>query len=77
MTNAGIRITRYPYEEPYHLNLHIAASNGRVAGDLEYYCNANDLGILGKKLVGFAGRNAVVYAPRSPKTVSHFSSACE
>jgi hypothetical protein len=51
----GIRITRHPYEEPYHLNLEIEASNGRVSGFLEYYCNADDLKVLGKQLLDFIG----------------------
>ena len=37
MNTAGIRVTRYPYEEPYHLNLRITASNGRTAGDLHSF----------------------------------------
>jgi hypothetical protein len=73
MKNAGIRITRYPYEEPYHLNLRIAASNGRIDGDLEYYCNANDLGVLGKKLASFAGREAVTYELGSEKPEDRFA----
>ena len=52
----GITITRFPYEEPYHLNLRIEASNGRVTGELEYYCNATDLKELGKKLTDFLGQ---------------------
>jgi len=38
-----IKITRHPYEEPYHLHLVMAASNGQQRGELEYYCNADDL----------------------------------
>jgi hypothetical protein len=30
-----IRITRCPYEKPYHLNLVMTASNGQLAGKLE------------------------------------------
>jgi hypothetical protein len=52
----GISIACYPYEEPYHLNLRIKASNGRVAGDLEYYCNASDLKELGKQLIDYLGK---------------------
>jgi hypothetical protein len=63
MNAPGIRITRHPYEEPYHLNLHIEAANERVNGDLEYYCNADDLKKLGKKLADFTGppKEAIVY----------------
>lgn len=38
-----IRITRFPYEEPYHLNLVIAASNGSASGGPEFYINSDDL----------------------------------
>lgn len=48
-----ITIRRYPYEEPYHLNLVISASNGSFAGTLEYYCNADDLGRMGSRLMAF------------------------
>ncbi len=37
--NPYIRITRYPYEEPYHLNLMMTASNGHLCGKLEFYLN--------------------------------------
>ena len=48
-----IRITRYPYEEPYHVNLVVAASNGRQQGELEIYANAEDLAAVGRQLRGF------------------------
>ncbi|HEX3656343.1 MAG TPA: hypothetical protein VHV55_11075 [Pirellulales bacterium] len=51
----GISITRYPYEEPYHLNLRIKASNGRTCGELEYYCNVSGLKEFGKQLADFHG----------------------
>lgn len=38
-----IRIIRYPYEEPHHLNLVMSASNGHASGRLEIYLNAEDL----------------------------------
>jgi hypothetical protein len=38
-----IRITRYPYEEPHHLNLVMSASNGQLVGKLEFYLNADAL----------------------------------
>ena len=37
------------------MNLWIAASNGKVNGRLEYYCNADDLTDLGSKLLGYLG----------------------
>jgi hypothetical protein len=63
MQTPGIRITRHPYEEPYHLRLYIEAANERVNGDLEYYCNAADLKNVGKQLADFTGspKEAVTY----------------
>jgi hypothetical protein len=48
-----IRITRHPYEEPYVVNLVVAASNGRQHGQLEIYANADDLGVIANRLRGF------------------------
>ena len=48
-----IRITRNPYEEPYHVNLVVAASNGRQQGELEIYANAEDLAVFARELRGF------------------------
>jgi len=48
-----IKIQRIPYEEPYHLNLVVEASNGVTHGKLEYYCNASDLHDIGKRLKNF------------------------
>ena len=53
MTPPFIIIRRYPYEEPYHLNLVISASNGAMSGTLEYYCNAEDLTKVGDRLAAF------------------------
>ena len=38
-----IQFIRKPYEEPYHLNLIIRASNGKQLGELEFYDNAESL----------------------------------
>lgn len=38
-----ICITRYPYEEPYHLNLVMSVSNGSTSGALEFYLGADTL----------------------------------
>jgi hypothetical protein len=75
MKAPGIRITRYPYEEPHHLNLRITASNGRIVGDLEYYCNATDLGVLGRQLAGFSGKRSeeIVYELGSEKPEDRFA----
>ena len=55
-----IRLTRIPYEEPYHLQLQVEASNERERGELEIYCNADDLGAFAEQLQGFPrSRDAV------------------
>jgi hypothetical protein len=66
---AEIKITRFPYEEPYHLRLVIEASNGKMNGGVEYYCNANDLNKLGNQLLGFIGKRGekIVYELGSEK----------
>ena len=38
-----IRLVRYPYEEPFHLNLVMIASNGGVRGRSEFYVGASEL----------------------------------
>jgi hypothetical protein len=48
-----LRITRFPYEEPYHLQLLFTAANGRQQGELEIYCNAKDLAAFARSLQGF------------------------
>ena len=53
-----IRITRHPYEEPYLLNLVVAASNGRQQGELEIYTSADALSGVASDLRVF---------PREPK----------
>jgi hypothetical protein len=53
-----IRVTRHPYEEPYHLDLVVAASNGRLCGDLEIYANAKDLTVVADALRRFPEGNA-------------------
>jgi len=75
MKTPGIRITRYPYEEPYHLNLRIEASNGRLGGELEYYCNADDLKHLGKELADFSGKRieVITYELGSEKPEDRFA----
>ena len=55
--NSYLRITRHPYEEPYHLNLVIEASNGRLHGALEVYVSSQDLSELPSSLRGFPSKN--------------------
>ncbi len=38
-----LEIERIPYEEPYHINLVITASNGKSSGQIEIYDNADFL----------------------------------
>ncbi|MEN9600901.1 MAG: hypothetical protein RIS56_507 [Verrucomicrobiota bacterium] len=70
-----IIIHRHPYEEPYHLNLVISASNGVMSGTLEYYCNAEDLGEVGGKLAVFPERkgDTYVYELGSPRPEDRFA----
>ena len=51
--DAGLKIVRKPYEEPYHINLVVTASNGRSTGDIEIYMNASDLDGHGRALQDF------------------------
>lgn len=75
MSAPGILITRYHYEEPYHLHLGIDVSNGRQSGSLEFYCNADDLGVLGRKLCGLFGRSKdeVIYELGSERPADRFA----
>ena len=49
----SIKIIRHPYEEPYHLNLVMEATNGCLQGRLEFYCNASELIELADELETF------------------------
>ena len=51
-----IQITRHAYEEPYNVHLFIAASNGRIRGEIEIYDSVDDLKTLSRKLRGFPNR---------------------
>jgi hypothetical protein len=48
-----IQVVRHPYEEPYHLNLVMSASNGRQTGELEFYLNADTLGVWASEMEKF------------------------
>lgn len=56
-----LKITRHPYEEPYHLNLDFQASNGRQAGFLEIYCVADDLRHAARELSVFPRHSSDVF----------------
>src|SRR5580765_1020838 len=75
MTPPFIVIRRFPYEEPHHLNLVISASNGAASGKLEYYCNAEDLVEIGRKLAAFPanGKDTYCYELGSPLTQDKFA----
>lgn len=53
MTKAYIQIRRRPYEEPYHTQLEVAASNGAFSGFTDIYCGVKELGEIGRALRGF------------------------
>ena len=56
-----IKITRFPYEEPYILHILMEASSGTLGGQLEFYINANDLIVLADKLEVFPQHPGAVY----------------
>lgn len=70
-----IVIHRHPYEEPYHLNLVISASNGEMRGTLEYYCNAADLKDVGSRLAAFPQKteDSYVYELGTPRPEDQFA----
>lgn len=53
-----IEVVRRPYEEPYHLNLVVTASNGFQAASLQIYANATDLGTYASALCDVANRTS-------------------
>jgi len=57
-----IKITRHPYEEPYHLNLVIEASNGRLSGTMEYYDNTESLSHIANNLEVFPKHNTDMFS---------------
>lgn len=56
-----IRITRFPYEEPHHINLVLEASNGNQKTVFEYYCNATDLEEMASGLEEYPRHSSDVY----------------
>lgn len=75
MSDVGVELTRTPYEEPYHLRLLIVASYGRLRGELEYYCNADDLQELGAQMRAYSGSRdqEIVYELGSEKPEDRFA----
>jgi hypothetical protein len=48
-----LTIERFPYEEPYHVNLIMRAFNGSQAGMLEIYSSPEQINEIGKDLIDF------------------------
>ena len=48
-----LKLTRIPYEEPYHIELLVEASDGHQHASITYYTNAKDLPKLGDALIQF------------------------
>lgn len=61
--NTLLRLTRHPYEEPYHVELLLEACDGRTHASIPYYTSVHSLVELGVALEGFpvAGRSEHVY----------------
>lgn len=57
----NIKITRYEYEEPSHVNLAFEAANKTQSTTLEYYCNASDLGEIADHLEVFPRHGTDVF----------------
>jgi len=70
-----IKIIRYPYEEPYHINLIIEASNGECTGQLEIYENPSRLKELANVLEDFAFNktNNYIWELGSEKSEDNFA----
>lgn len=56
-----IRIDRFPYEEPHHINLVLEASNDSCCTKFEYYCNSSDLSDIAENLESFPRHESDVY----------------
>lgn len=51
-----IIVKRHPYEEPYHIQLEFFVSNGSFSGNVDFYCNAEDLKTIGRALQNFPSK---------------------
>jgi hypothetical protein len=56
MDEPWIVVKRFPYEEPYHTQVEVAASNGLFTGVLDFYCGVDELKEIGGALAGFPSR---------------------
>jgi hypothetical protein len=64
-----LALIRYPYEEPYHLQLDFAASNGVFSGGFDFYCATESLVAFATELIHFPAtlESEVVWEVGSPK----------
>ncbi len=51
-----IIVKRYPYEEPHHIQLDFFASSDNFSGNIDFYCNTEDLKMIGKALQNFPSK---------------------
>ena len=75
MSDNKLEIERIPYEEPYHINLVISASNGNSCGRIEIYDNADFLKRIADALEEFPlnSRDEFVWELGSEKTEDKFA----
>lgn len=52
--NTFIKVRRFEYEEPYHTEVWVSASNGAFSGEIRYFCVADDLKEIASKLETFS-----------------------
>jgi len=53
MNPPALIVKRFPYEEPYHVQIGLFASNGRFSARSDFYCNVDDLSEIGSALSSF------------------------
>src|SRR5690606_6780365 len=53
LVSAGIRVRRFPYEEPNILHLEFVITNGGFGGRVDLYCTPEDLKEIGTALKRF------------------------
>ncbi|HEX4809576.1 MAG TPA: hypothetical protein VH325_11640 [Bryobacteraceae bacterium] len=56
MHGSYLVVRRYPYEEPFHMQLEFSVSNGLFSGTTDIYCNVGDLKEIGNRLKSFPTR---------------------
>lgn len=53
MNSPSLIVKRFPYEEPYHVQIGLFASNGNFSASSDFYCNVDDLSEIGSALSSF------------------------